>query len=648
MKTIDNVFTKILMALLLVLTIGCSSDSDEITDPAPDPDQAASTFEEVIALGADPESFPENRTEEVIEESEAKSEDYEREEEGETIEERFICTRKTIDVLDGNGKFPLFNTSAEVIYPGSLLQGKTLSDATPSPIVVKRAGGTISHNLNNGNPNSSFTVDEVKKSSIQDAMNGIIGDGSSVLPDNFSLDIIQVESENQLAIEMGIDVQTFTTKVSSDMSFSTEKQYNRTLIKLQQSFYTMSFDLPTSLEEIFDESVTPEQLSTYVQADNPATFISSVTYGRIFYMLVESTSSRQEMQAKLNVAYGAFKNKAEGEVEVEAFNSLNEVKIKVIAYGGTGSERIAGASNISEIVDRLAESNDIRAGLPLSYVVRSVERPDKIVGTTLATRYDVVDCELKGVLPPGIYSDFVDLFDDGIGALGQVTDTDLVIFNMAGDKYVWFNSNLPGVFKDGNDEPIIFDISDENAPLGAIEMDDVGAALEFRDNQLAIFNGSGFECQFLNIDPSTIPNNSLSIGPIGTYAISNTSTGSTIYLVNEIYGDSGNFDIGTDGIEAGVRVGATKGAYFGKPGNRYQVYDRTGSGSWEDPIVTEEWFGDDNIGGTQFERVGAASFYTLGGSSGRYLFVNETGDEIQEWFSFASDPDEFNGPWVIN
>ena len=209
-------------------------------------------------------------------------------------------------------------------------------------------------------------------------MNTIIANSGEVVPANFQLDIIQIESENQLAVELGVDVSTFTTKVSTDMSFSTEKSFNRTLVKLNQSYYTMSFDLPTSLEAIFDESVTPEDLGVYIQKDNPATFISSVTYGRIFYMLIESTSSREEMSAKLNVAYGAFSNKVEGELGVNAMQELKDLKIKVIAYGGdaAGTFKLTGETNISDIADKLAESTDVRAGLPLSYVVRSVKRPD--------------------------------------------------------------------------------------------------------------------------------------------------------------------------------------------------------------------------------------------------------------------------------
>ncbi|NAS12011.1 thiol-activated cytolysin family protein [Poritiphilus flavus] len=647
MKSQNELIRKWLIMPLLVLALACSSSDDGGEEPGPDgnpdPQPTPTSFDEVVALGADVASFPQSRTEEVLQEFPPENEDYEeKDDEDETVERRFVCTRKTLSVLDGNGQFPLFNTTADVIYPGALLQGKTLSDATPSPIVVKRAGGSISYNLNNGNLNSNFDVDEVTKSSVQNAMNNIIAGAGEVTAANFQLDIVQIESESQLAVELGLDVKTFTTKVSSDMSFSTEKQFNRTLVKLNQSYYTMSFDLPTSLEEIFDSSVTPEDLATYVQADNPATFISSVTYGRIFYMLIESTSSRQEMSAKLNVAYGAFRNQVEGEVKVNAFQELKDLKIKVIAYGGDakGTFQLAGESTIADIADKLAEDTDIRAGLPLSYVVRSVKRPDRIVGTSIATEYDVVECELKGILPPGLYKDLVDLFDDGIGAVANLFGSDVLVFNKAGDKYAWFNGNTPGILSDGNRR--IFDIADPDGPLGGLELENVGSAARFPDDadpRLYITDVDGFKLQIFRFDPYTA--NTLPPGPIG-------SAGSVL-LVNEVFGDSGNFVIGTDGFEAGLRIGAVKMAYFGKPGERYQIYTRTGAGSWSNPVSSKDWFENGpEVGGDQFEKVGAATNFSLGGSSVRYLFVNEAGDEIQEWFSFATDPDRWDGPWVIN
>lgn len=631
-----STFTVSLLLLASFITITSCSENGTSTNP-----DREMTFEEVIKSGGEFEQIPDTRTTDTLSVSEPVAEDRQVEENGSIESQRWICTTKTLSVLDGNGQFPLFNTNADVIYPGSLLQGKTLANATPSPIVVERAGGTISYDLTNGNLSSTFSVDRVSKSSIQDAMNNIIANSGEEVPANFQLDIQEVQSESQLAVELGLNVSTFTTKVKSNMSFSTDRQYNRFLVKLSQSYYTMSFDLPTSLSQLFDESVTPEQLATYVQPDNPATFISSVTYGRIFYMLVESTSSSQEMDAKLKLSYNGFANKVSGEVNMESFNQMNNVKIKVIAYGGdsAGAISLAGEQTIEDIAGRLEESTNIRTGLPLSYVVRSVERPDQVVGTKISTEYDVTNCELKGTLPPQGYQSLVDLFDDGIGAMIQISNSNMVVYNKAGTQYAWYNGNSGDVLG-------TFDINDPDGPMGASSFSSIGAGVRFQDNKLYIFDQDGLRNEFLSYNSSSFTGNTLPTGPIGSYDQENSAN--RVALVNEIFGDSGNFQFANRGFGAVTRVGTESMAYFTKDGDEYAIYNRTGSGTWGNPLDSTTWYNNNvNVDGQKlFDRVGAATNITFGGGSGRWLLVNEAGDELMEYYS---SPDrKFEGPWVIN
>jgi len=206
---------------MLILFISCSDNGTPL-DPSGTNENL--TFEEIFERGDDYEEIPQSRSTDTLAVTDPYNEDYNTQEGGKDVVQRFFCTTKTLSVLDGNGKFPLFNTNADVIYPANLLQGKSLSNATPSPIPVNRAGGTLSYNLNNGNLVSSFSVDEVRKSTIQDAMNNIIANAGDVVPANFQLDIEEVHSESQTALEMGIDVVTFNSKVSADMSFSSENE----------------------------------------------------------------------------------------------------------------------------------------------------------------------------------------------------------------------------------------------------------------------------------------------------------------------------------------------------------------------------------------------------------------------------------------
>lgn len=611
----------VLLALLFIAS--CSKDSPEpapvpISEPDPDPETTSLTFAEVIASGDDFEPFPESRTEEIISESEPEIEDSQLDEDP----VRWLCTTKTVDVLDGSGEFSLFNPNASVIYPGSLVQGKTLSAASPSPIVVARAGGSISYNLNDGNPTSSIDVLEVKKSTIQAGMNGIISGAVGVVPANFQLDIIQIESETQLALEMGFSVETFATKASGDMSFSTEKEFNRTLVKMNQTYYTMSFDLPTSNDQIFGADVTPEDLAKYVQPDNPATFISDVTYGRIFYMLIESTSSRQQMEASLNLAYDGFAASAEGSLEVSAFEALNDLKIKVIAYGGdaTGAFALAGETSIADIATSLGNSTNIAAGLPISYVARSVERPDQIVGTKLSTEYDVVECDLKGILPPDNYLGLLDLFEDGIGAASNTDGSNIFLVNKAGDKTAVYTAGSASV-NQINDISVL-------TQLG-LTLNEIGAAARYIDRErrqyFLFLNGSGILGQF-NQHPFYFQQFEVST-LFGAFEPSYPFAGDGIDAV-----------LSYNGFESG---GSTfEQDFFSNDGSQFATLTHdylSGTNTWGARQETSDWRGQ-----ALFDNVGAACRVQFGNTS-QFLFFNEAGDEMM-----ISDGTEILGRYVVN
>ena len=307
--------------------------------------------------------------------------------------EDFFCTRTTVDATEAPGDFPLFDPNADLIFPGNLLQGASLEQATPDPIPVKRGPGTIVMTLNNGADSVSRAIPEVNLSNVFNAQNQIISENPGSIPARFAFTFEQVDSREQLALALDVSFNNLTTKVSAQLAFSSDKEYHRFLVKLDQSFFTMAYQLPTTKSEIFAPNVTPERLAQFVGEGNPATFISSVTYGRKFYLLVESTSSRQDMEASLNASFSAAVAGGSLNAGAKYVTDLQNVRIKAYALGGESSAALGAiTTNFDELKKFLAQGADIKTGLPLSYVVRSLSRPDKIVKVKVATKYDIMDC----------------------------------------------------------------------------------------------------------------------------------------------------------------------------------------------------------------------------------------------------------------
>lgn len=415
----------IFIVLILLLAFACTKD--EMID--------YSSFSSVIASVGAFDDVPE-----VENETELSSTESEETREG----VKWNCTTRTVKAeaaAGGQGGFPSYNPNASVIYPGNLLQGASLDQATPDIIAVKRTGGVISTDVIDGSMAPYFEVDEINKSQVTLALNQIVANSTGVIPSNFDFQYYNVQSEEEFAMKARMSVKTMATSFNGRLEFSSEKSYNRYYITLNQSYYTMSYDIPTSLDEVFAPEVVPEDLGKYTGFGNPACYISDVTYGRIFTMLVESTSSVTDMEAAVSGAFRGIGAKVKGEVEVDYFKSLNDLKIQVFAFGGKDDktlETIGTHGDLNKLVSILAEASDIRTGKPISYVARSVY-DNQIVSVKLATEYDVKECipTIDPDAPPytrhwaGLSKDF-----GGVGAMYSTGGSSIVLINLEGTEYM--------------------------------------------------------------------------------------------------------------------------------------------------------------------------------------------------------------------
>ena len=106
-----------------------------------------------------------------------------------------------------------------------------------------------------------------------------------------------------------------------------------------------------------------DDLDPFIGPGNPAAYISSVAYGRRFYILVESTQTSTEIEAAISASYNAAA--AGGAIDAEAtyVRDLDEVRIKVHAMGGDQSLALGmclfSVDNDRQSVHRLLVNQDI-------------------------------------------------------------------------------------------------------------------------------------------------------------------------------------------------------------------------------------------------------------------------------------------------
>lgn len=339
------------------------------------------SYEEVLKSGGD---FPEFQNQKVLVNASTTSVSVD--------SGNWNCTNITWNILQGDMDFPLYDPNVSVVYPGSLLQGKSLTNATPDVVAVKRGGGTVSIDIINGSGAVSFYVNEVKKSNITKALNTIVKGNNQVMPARFTFQHESIKTKEELSLALGLNADILDVTAASNLSFSNEDKTNHYLVSLKQTFYTMSFDIPYNYNDLFDTFyVKPMDLAKYVYRGNPACYVSDVTYGRVYYLLIESTSSSNTITAAVNASY----NNIDGTMNTNYLSSLENLNVKVIALGGAnaGSFSSINATNLSALTNFLSQSSDMETGVPLSYVVRTVYN-NKLVKNKLDIEYTISDCQL--------------------------------------------------------------------------------------------------------------------------------------------------------------------------------------------------------------------------------------------------------------
>jgi hypothetical protein len=316
---------------------------------------------------------------------------------GGDVDDTYYCTETTYSRTEGRADQPVFNPAAGVLYPGNLLQGKGIVDGVLQPIPLDRGPGDIVIDLVNGSTTPGVSVDQMSFKSVAEAMNTIVTETPDDLPARTRYSMKQVRSAEELAVAIGVDFEIIGFALEGEFNYQESSEYNRFVVQLTQEYYTMVYDLPTTYDEVFAPEVTSDQLATYVQPGNPAAFVHSVTYGRMFYLLIQSTNTVQQISASIDASFSAAV--ASGSVSADAsyISELSDLSIGGWAEGGDAS--LAGGAlqgDVDALSAFIEDGGTITTGVPLSYVVRSVNRPDLILNVGRADEYTVEECVSMG------------------------------------------------------------------------------------------------------------------------------------------------------------------------------------------------------------------------------------------------------------
>jgi hypothetical protein len=283
-----------------------------------------------------------------------------------------------------------FDPNADALWPGALVQGKSLRDGLLAPIALPRSPLAITVTTPLGLATTSRTVDQPSLTSVTDAIRALLAPVDAATPAQLSFLCRSASSLEQGLLAVGCDIRRLGGSVRADVTARLSASQSLIVVRLMQAYYTVACAPPGSPAALFDEAVTPADAAPYMGDGNPPAYISSVTFGRMLLFVFQSSATSADLQASVNAA---FSGSVQGTADVEAQyrKVLKSSQMQVLAIGGAAqhaAEVIAGGclEAIADYVRAGATLSRSSPGVPISFQARYL-RDNTSAGMALSTSW---------------------------------------------------------------------------------------------------------------------------------------------------------------------------------------------------------------------------------------------------------------------
>ncbi|MEO8612319.1 MAG: thiol-activated cytolysin family protein [Chloroflexota bacterium] len=272
-----------------------------------------------------------------------------------------------------------FNPSNPYIYPGSVIQGRSLLNGAFAPITIpKGSGGITVTGINLGNVDMHREVSTLDEGSVEAAINDVLAHPLVGQPANIVSDYYTATSKEELLLQLGLDARYGGASLSGD--FMKQRKSTNTIVvaKYIQIFYNVNLDPPTYSYSLFKDGINFENINGQISLGNPPLYVNSVGYGRMLMLSAESEYDEDTVKAGLKAGYEGTSASIKVHGDLTSSDIMQKTKISYIIYGGSASDQVkvinAGTDTYQQflavITDvKLASYSPANPGLPIVYSV---------------------------------------------------------------------------------------------------------------------------------------------------------------------------------------------------------------------------------------------------------------------------------------
>jgi thiol-activated cytolysin len=301
----------------------------------------------------------------------------------------------TITTTQKSGKAdpvsPAFSTDTSLIFPGSILRGSSFIKGDYDPLVLSNAFNKVTLSTSLKGATTVFGEYFPTISGMQTGINDLVvlkaqEINYNYIPAILSYDSKEVTTNESLVKSMNIhatlDLKFVAASVAAKFGYvkkETSTVGTRTvMISFRQKLYSASID-PKYYSDWITGGINTAQCGDYEPL-----YISNVDYGRIAYVLFETTLTKDELYsqvtASLTASYKAVANlSASAEWTTEAGRVFSQNTFKAYIYGGPlNGGIITSLEGLADFLKKPTPQELVGGSAPISYTVRRLKDNTKV------------------------------------------------------------------------------------------------------------------------------------------------------------------------------------------------------------------------------------------------------------------------------
>ena len=303
----------------------------------------------------------------------------------------------------------IFDPALGVVFPGALVIGNAeMLDGAPQPLQIPRAPVKLRLDLPGIGEAGNIEVADPTYSNIQSSIDqGLEFWNNDIAPQGYEIasrayyESTTTYSSEQMSLDLGVSVDWVSgSSFESQFNYDTATAKRVAAILYRQVFYDVVMETPNKPSDVFSSEVDMAKVEATMGASTPPAYVSSVSYGRLIMVRLETTSTETSVALEAALEYVSLGKDVEADVEAKYKSILKESTINVVTIGGnaevasqviTGSE-VATSGGLNYVISEGSLYSRDNPGAPIAYTVKYL-KDNRVAKMGYNTDYRLETCE---------------------------------------------------------------------------------------------------------------------------------------------------------------------------------------------------------------------------------------------------------------